>query len=82
MTPHEAVGDSLCPRPSYRSQGWAVFVQPEGKRYARDDTETGASLVTEAHVTDPGVAEQLEDYFAMIRLLLPKRMSTFRRPRA
>jgi hypothetical protein len=49
-----------------------VSVHPEGKRYARNDTETGVTLVTEAHVTDPGVAEQLEDCFAMIQALASK----------
>ena len=46
-----------------------ISVHPEGKRYAHKITEDGISVVTESHVTDPGVAEQLEDCLAMIRVL-------------
>ena len=49
-----------------------MSVHPEGKRYAHKITEDGISVVTEAHVTDPGVAEQLEDCLAMIRVLAVK----------
>jgi hypothetical protein len=49
-----------------------VSVHPEGKRYAHKITEDRISVVTEAHVTDPGVAEQLEACLAMIRVLAAK----------
>jgi hypothetical protein len=55
--------------PSYRSQGWTVSIHPEGKRYAYNTAQDGISIVTEAHVTDPGVAEQLEGGLAMLRAL-------------
>jgi hypothetical protein len=45
------------------------FVHPEGKPYAYNATEDGISVVTEAHVTDPGVAKQLESSLAMLRTL-------------
>jgi hypothetical protein len=50
-----------------------VSVHPEGKRYVHKITEDGISVVTESHVTDPGVAEQLEDCLAMIRVLAVKK---------
>lgn len=59
-------------RPSYRSQRWTVHVHPEGKRYAHYDTGDGVSVVTEAYVTDPRVAEQLEGCIAMIRTVAAK----------
>ena len=46
-----------------------MSVHTEGKRYAYKHTRDGISVVTEAHVTDPGVAEQLEGCLAMIRVL-------------
>jgi hypothetical protein len=46
-----------------------VSVHPEGKRYAHNNTENGISLVTEAHVADHGVTEQLENCLAMVRTL-------------
>ena len=49
-----------------------MSVHPEGKRYAHKITEDRISVVTEAHVTDPGVAEQLEGSLAMIRILAAK----------
>ncbi|KAH9998654.1 hypothetical protein BJV77DRAFT_940470 [Russula vinacea] len=69
---HEAIGGSFCPRPSYRSRGWTVSVHTEGKRYAHNNMGDGISVVTEAHVTDPGVAEQLEGCLAIIRVLAAK----------
>ncbi|KAF8474416.1 hypothetical protein DFH94DRAFT_129161 [Russula ochroleuca] len=72
ITLHETVGYSFCPRPSYRSQGWTVSVHPEGKRYAHKITEDRISVITEAHVTDPGITELLEGSLAMIRVLAAK----------
>jgi hypothetical protein len=72
ITLHEAVDDSFCPRSSYRSQGWTVSVHTEGKRYAHNNMRDGISVVTEAHVTDPRVAEQLEGCLAIIRALAAK----------
>ncbi|KAI0280235.1 hypothetical protein BGY98DRAFT_914957 [Russula aff. rugulosa BPL654] len=44
-----------------------VSIHPEGKRYAYNTAEDGISVVTEAHVSDPGVAAQLEKCLAMLR---------------
>ena len=46
-----------------------MSVHPKGKRYAHQITGDQISVITEAHVTDPGVAEQLESCLAMIRAL-------------
>jgi hypothetical protein len=49
-----------------------VSIHPEGKRYAYNTAEDGISVVTEAPVTDPAVAEQLETSVAMLRALAVK----------
>ena len=49
-----------------------MSVHPKGKRYAHQITGDRISVITEAHVTDPGVAEQLEGSLAMIRVLAAK----------
>ena len=49
-----------------------MSVHPEGKRYAHKIIEGRISVTTEAHVTDPEVAEQLEGCLAMIRVLAAK----------
>ena len=49
-----------------------MSVHTEGKRYAHNNMGDGISVVTEAHVTDPGVAEQLEGCLAIIRVLAAK----------
>ncbi len=49
-----------------------MSIHPEGKRYAYNTTEDGISVVTEAHVTDSGVVEQLESSLATIRALAAK----------
>jgi hypothetical protein len=49
-----------------------VSVHTEGKRYAHNNMRDGISVVTEAHVTDPRVAEQLEGCLAIIRALAAK----------
>ena len=67
ITLHVAVSTHSDQRPSYRSQGWTVYVHPEGRRYAHYDRGDGVSVVTEAYVTDPRIAEQLEGCIAMIR---------------
>jgi len=43
-----------------------VCVHPEGKRYSYNRSEEGLSVVTEADVVDPGVAEQVEGWRAFI----------------
>ena len=50
-----------------------MSVHPEGKRYAHKFTEDGISVVTEAHVTDPGVAERLGGCLSMIRVLTARK---------
>jgi len=67
-----SLGAHFSSAPCYRPQGWTVSVHPEGKRYAHYNTGEGISVVTEAYVTDPGVAEQLEGSIAMIRALAAK----------
>lgn len=62
-------GTHFYPRPSYGSQGWTVSIHPEGKRYAYNTTKDGISVVTEAQITEPGVAELLESSVAMLRAL-------------
>ena len=49
-----------------------VSVHPDGKRYAHNVMTDGLSVVTEAHVTDPVVAEQLDACLTMIRVLAAK----------
>ena len=46
-----------------------MSIHPEGKRYAYNTTEDGISIVTEAHVTDPTVTEQLETCLAQLSVL-------------
>ena len=72
ITLHEAVGHPFRSRPSYRPQGWMVSVHTEGQRYVHNNMGDGFSVVTEAHVTDPRVAEQLEGCLAIIRVLAAK----------
>jgi hypothetical protein len=43
-----------------------VSIHPEGKRYAYNIAEDEISVVTEAHVIDPGVAEQLEHQYSYV----------------
>ncbi|SRR5712691_12689876 len=71
-------------RPSYQSKGWTLSIHSEGKRYAHNRTETGLSLVTEAHVSDTTVAERLHDCLTSIRtlatekdVLLPETLDLF-----
>ncbi|KAH9163335.1 hypothetical protein EDB89DRAFT_1860023, partial [Lactarius sanguifluus] len=52
--------------PSYQSQGWTVSAHPEGKRYAHIKTRAGITLVTEAHISEPGVSDQLYAWLAVI----------------
>jgi hypothetical protein len=63
------------PRPSYHSKGcqWAISVHPEGKLYANIRTPDGISVVTEARVTDSGVADQLDSYLAVVLDLAAKK---------
>ena len=56
-------------RPSYQTKGWARSIHSEGKRYAHNRTETGLSVVTEAHVSDTTVTESLNDFITSIRAL-------------
>ncbi|KAH9042552.1 hypothetical protein EDB85DRAFT_2139121 [Lactarius pseudohatsudake] len=60
------LGANLVSAPSYQSQGWTVSAHPEGKRYAHVETHPGITLVTEAHIAEPGVSDQLYAWLAMI----------------
>jgi len=63
------LGTNFNSAPSYQSKGWTLSIHSEGKRYAHNRTETGLSLVTEAHVFDTTVAESLNDCLNAIRTL-------------
>jgi hypothetical protein len=52
--------------PSYQSQGWTISAHPEGKRYAHIKSQAGIAVITEAHVTEPGVSDQLNAWLAVI----------------
>ncbi|KAF8273489.1 hypothetical protein EI94DRAFT_1716017 [Lactarius quietus] len=52
--------------PSYQSQGWTISAHPEGKRYAHIKSQAGITLVTEAHITEPGVSDQLNSWLTVI----------------
>ncbi|KAF8257102.1 hypothetical protein EI94DRAFT_1634117, partial [Lactarius quietus] len=53
-------------RPSYQSQRWTISDHPEGKRYAHGKAQAGITIVTEAHVDDPGVSDLLDAWLAVI----------------
>ncbi|KAI9438689.1 hypothetical protein H4582DRAFT_1950257 [Lactarius indigo] len=59
-------GANLVSAPSYRSQGWTISSHPEGKRYAHTRAQAGITIITEAHITEPGVLEQLDAWLAII----------------
>ena len=44
-----------------------MSVHPEGKRYAHTKSQAGITMVTEAHVTEPGIPDQLNAWLAVIR---------------
>jgi hypothetical protein len=46
-----------------------ISIHSEGKRYAHNRTEAGFSLITEAHALDCMVAERLEEWVGVIRVL-------------
>ncbi|KAN0131978.1 hypothetical protein V8E53_010258 [Lactarius tabidus] len=52
--------------PSYQSQGWTISAHPEGKRYAHFESQAGITVITEAHVTEPGVSDQLNAWLSVI----------------
>ncbi|KAI9465769.1 hypothetical protein BJY52DRAFT_485793 [Lactarius psammicola] len=60
------LGANLVSAPSYQSQGWTVSAHPEGKRYAHIKSHSGITLVTEAHIAEPGVSDQLYAWLAVI----------------
>ena len=53
-------------------QRWIVSIHREGRRYAYNTAEDGISVVTEAHVTDPGIVTQLETGVAKLKALAVK----------
>ncbi|KAF8256838.1 hypothetical protein EI94DRAFT_1762481 [Lactarius quietus] len=72
MFPSEA-GLRLLSVPSYQSQGWTVSTHLEGKRYAHIKTLVGITIVTEAHIMEPGVSNQLNDWLAIICNEIPEK---------
>jgi len=64
--------------PSYQSQGWTITAHPEGKRYAHIESQAGITIVTEAHVTEPGVSDQLNAWLAVIFDLATEKHITLR----
>ncbi|KAI0250658.1 hypothetical protein BJV78DRAFT_545954 [Lactifluus subvellereus] len=61
------LGANFGSAPSYQPQGWTISVHPEGKRYAYNQAQAGITFVTEAHVLEPGVSDQLDGWVTMIR---------------
>jgi len=60
------LGVNQASAPSYQSQGWTISAHPEGKRYAHSKAQAGITLVTEAHITEPRVLDQLNAWLALI----------------
>ncbi|KAH9031461.1 hypothetical protein EDB84DRAFT_1271049, partial [Lactarius hengduanensis] len=52
--------------PSYQSQGWTISSHPEDGRYAHSKVQAGITIVTEAHIAEPGVSDQLNAWLAII----------------
>ena len=46
-----------------------MCIHSEGKRYAYNTAEDGIPIITEAHVTHPSAAQQLQTCLAMLRAL-------------
>ncbi|KAH9171924.1 hypothetical protein EDB89DRAFT_1030082 [Lactarius sanguifluus] len=60
------LGANLASVPSYQSQGWTVSSHPEDGRYAHSKVQAGITIVTEAHIAEPGVSDQLNAWLAII----------------
>ncbi|KAF8258671.1 hypothetical protein EI94DRAFT_1111045 [Lactarius quietus] len=66
------LGANLVSAPSYQSQRWTISDHPEGKRYAHGKAQAGITIVTEAHVVDPGVSDLLDAWLAVICDMITK----------
>jgi len=63
------LGTNFGSAPSYQTKGWTLAIHSEGKRYAHNRTDTGLSVVTEAHVSNTTVTERLNNCINSIRAL-------------
>ncbi|KAH9074251.1 hypothetical protein EDB83DRAFT_1947158 [Lactarius deliciosus] len=52
--------------PSYQFQGWTISAHPEGNLYAHIKVSAGITMVTEARIAEPGVADQLNAWLSLI----------------
>ncbi|KAH9026751.1 hypothetical protein EDB85DRAFT_162236 [Lactarius pseudohatsudake] len=59
--------------PSYQSQGWTISAHPEGNHYAYTTAPLGITIVTEAHIVEPGVSDQLNAWLAIICNVITER---------
>ncbi|KAH9074250.1 hypothetical protein EDB83DRAFT_2355709 [Lactarius deliciosus] len=68
-------GAGLASVPSYQSQGWTISTGThlEGKRYAHTKAWAGTTIVTEAHIEEPGVSDQLNAWLAIIRNVITEK---------
>ncbi|KAH9003464.1 hypothetical protein EDB86DRAFT_3100031 [Lactarius hatsudake] len=54
--------------PVHQSQGWTTSTgtHVEGKRYVHSKAWTGITIVTEAHIEEPGISDQLDAWLTII----------------
>ncbi|KAH9003466.1 hypothetical protein EDB86DRAFT_2364666 [Lactarius hatsudake] len=60
------LGANLASVPSYQFQGWTISAHPEGNPYAHIKVPAGITIVTEAHIAEPGVMDQLDAWLSVI----------------
>ncbi|KAH8987894.1 hypothetical protein EDB92DRAFT_2104876 [Lactarius akahatsu] len=68
-------GAGLVSVPSYQSQGWTISTSThlEGKCYAHTKAWAGTTIVTGAHIDEPGVSDQLNAWLAIIRNVITEK---------
>ncbi|KAI9458599.1 hypothetical protein BJY52DRAFT_1416383 [Lactarius psammicola] len=59
-------GANLVSVPSFQFQGWTISAHPEGNPYAHIKVPVGITMVTEARIAGPGVADQLNAWLSLI----------------
>jgi hypothetical protein len=60
------LGGNLVSVPSFQFQGWTISTHPEGNPYAHTKVPVGLTIVTEARIAEPGVADQLNAWLSII----------------
>ncbi|KAI9438659.1 hypothetical protein H4582DRAFT_2057296 [Lactarius indigo] len=60
------LGTNLGSVPSYQFQGWTISTHPKGNPYAHIKVSAGITMVTEARIAEPGVADQLNAWLSLI----------------